>query len=192
MRNGFCVLLPIGYLCAMKKLFTTIYITLLCLDCMAQRQTVVADMDTRTAHRRSCGQHRRRQTPYHGLYGTLRFGAAHQERHHLEEALHAATCVGHRASPGHHLPHSAGGGAQRRGGDGARIQLQYAEGAAERKGERRPAQSCAGIRSAWHCADARAYEEGEECGEVWEDKENTGEILTGMSTNNIAKTKSIT
>lgn len=47
MRNGFCVLLPIGYLCAMKKLFTTIYITLLCLDCMAQRQTVVADMDTR-------------------------------------------------------------------------------------------------------------------------------------------------
>ena len=47
MRNGFCVLLPIGYLCVMKKLFTTIYITLLCLDCMAQRQTVVADMDTR-------------------------------------------------------------------------------------------------------------------------------------------------
>ena len=47
MRNGFCVLLPIGYLCVMKKLFTTIYITLLCLDSMAQRQTVVADMDTR-------------------------------------------------------------------------------------------------------------------------------------------------
>ena len=47
MRNGFCVLLPIGYLCVMKKLFTTIYISLLCLDSMAQRQTVVADMDTR-------------------------------------------------------------------------------------------------------------------------------------------------
>lgn len=130
MRNGFCVLLPIGYLCVMKKLFTTIYITLLCLDCMAQRQTVVADMDTRLPIAGavvSTAGGKRLTTDYTGRFGSALpiKSATISKKHYMQRR------VSDTELRQDHLPHPAGGGAQRRGGDGARIQLQYAEGAAK-------------------------------------------------------------
>lgn len=131
MRNGFCVLLPIGYLCVMKKLLTTIYITLLCLDCMAQRQTVVADMDTRLPIAGavvSTAGGKRLTTDYTGRFGSALpiKSATISKKHYMQRRVSDTEL---RQDTIFLIPQEVV--LNDVVVTGARIQLQYAEGAAK-------------------------------------------------------------
>ena len=162
MRNGFCVLLPIGYLCVMKKLFTTIYITLLCLDCMAQRQTVVADMDTRLPIAGavvSTAGGKRLTTDYTGRFGSALpiKSATISKKHYMQRRVSDTEL---RQDTIFLIPQEVVLNDVVVTAPGFNTQK------ALRSVKENAAQPCAGIQSARHSADARAYEEGEECGEV--------------------------